>query len=475
MNITEPIRRFARINPAAVALVRADRTAVTYRGLDRLIDAAAAVLRGLGVEPGQTVGLTIAGPDESQGLIVALALAQLGAVSADARLPAEHFVLFIAEGGGAAAPGVRSVAMAELWGRMPPSAEIVPTVAAHRDGAAACRIFASSGTTGVPKFAAVSHDLMAARVLAYGLAMGGHAAVRVCAVGFGITWGFGTALRTLWSGGTLVLSNPAEAARAIQRHRVTSLVIAPMSLQKVVASLPATAKPLPALAIEVGGSAMPAALAAATRARLSPHIVAYFGATETGGVAAAPLAALAGHPRAVGYVYAGIEVEAVDEQDRTLPPDNEGVLRIRGATVVSGYLGAPALSAEIFRDGWFYPGDVGAISADGMMSVTGRRGEFINAGGNKLSPQVVEDVLLSLPQVTDAAAFGVPDKLGVVQIWAAIVATTRVENAVLTRLCGERLGEKSPKFIMQLKGLPRNANGKVLREELVKFALTQQR
>ncbi len=165
----------------------------------------------------------------------------------------------------------------------------------------------------------------------------------------------------------------------------------------------------------------------------------------------------------------------MDEQDRTLPPDNEGVLRIRGATVVSGYLGAPALSAEIFRDGWFYPGDVGAISADGMMSVTGRRGEFINAGGNKLSPQVVEDVLLSLPQVTDAAAFGVPDKLGVVQIWAAIVATTRVENAVLTRLCGERLGEKSPKFIMQLKGLPRNANGKVLREELVKFALTQQR
>jgi acyl-coenzyme A synthetase/AMP-(fatty) acid ligase len=88
---------------------------------------------------------------------------------------------------------------------------------------------------------------------------------------------------------------------------------------------------------------------------------------------------------------------------------------------------------------------------------------------------VIEDVLLSLPQVTDAAAFGVPDRMGAVQIWAAIVADTRVETAVLNAICRERLAEKSPKFILQVKALPRNANGKVVRDELVKFAMTQQR
>lgn len=76
--------------------------------------------------------------------------------------------------------------------------------------------------------------------------------------------------------------------------------------------------------------------------------------------------------------------------------------------------------------------------------------------------------------MTEAAAFGVPDRLGVVQIWAAIVANVPVETAVLNALCHDKLAEKSPKFILQVKGLPRNPNGKVIREELVKFAMTQQ-
>jgi long-chain acyl-CoA synthetase len=92
------------------------------------------------------------------------------------------------------------------------------------------------------------------------------------------------------------------------------------------------------------------------------------------------------------------------------------------------------------------------------------------AGGNKVSPQVIEDVLLSLPQVTEAAAFGVPDRMGVVQIWAAIVAATPVDMAVLQAARRAKLADKAPKFALQVKGLPRNANGKILRTELIAFA-----
>jgi acyl-CoA synthetase (AMP-forming)/AMP-acid ligase II len=310
--------------------------------------------------------------------------------------------------------------------------------------------------------------------------------VHICAVGMGITWGCTQMPRTLWSGGTLVLTNPTQVGLAIRRHRVGSMGIAPVTLQKVVAAMPDDALPLPSLSVvEVSGSVLPSRLRALTEQKLCGRLFSHYGATEAGGIASGPFAALGGDPRVVGHVHPGVMVEAVGAEDRQLPPGTAGTLRISSANCVAGYLdggaggdgmgGDGAGSTAVFRNGWFYCGDIGAVSDDGILTISARTGDFINAGGNKVAPQVIEDVLLSLPQVTDAAAFGVPDNLGAVQIWAAIVADARVETAVLKAICRERLAEKSPKFILQVKALPRNANGKVLRDELVKFAMTHQR
>jgi acyl-coenzyme A synthetase/AMP-(fatty) acid ligase len=273
-----------------------------------------------------------------------------------------------------------------------------------------------------------------------------------------------------------VLTNPAQAVIAIQRHNVGSMAIAPISLQRVVGALPDDAKPLPSLvSVEVGGSALPSPLRALVEQRLCRRIVSHYGATEAGAIASGPMAALGGDPCVVGLVHPGVTVQAVDGEDRPLPPGTEGTLRISGANCVAGYLGDETASPDsVFRDGWFYCGDVGSVSADGLLTVSGRAGDVINSGGIKVNPVVIEDVLRSLPHVTDAAAFGVPDSMGVMRIWAAIVADVRVETAALNSVCHARLVEKSPKFILQVKGLPRNANGKVMREELVKFAMTQQ-
>ena len=475
MNVTEPIRRSACLNPTAVAVVRADHASVSYRAFDRMIDAAARSLAAHGIVAGQTVGLAIAGPDEFSGLIVALALARLGVASADLSLAAERMDICIIEGGRAAKPSVRSLAIEAVLAGMTPADADAPPVIPCPDGSAVFRVFASSGTTGTPNFSAISHDLMAAQVTDSWLAVGRVPAVQICAVGMGITWGCTRMLRTFWTGGTLVLTNPREALAAIHRHNVNALSIAPISLQQVLASMPAGVVRPPSLEmIEVSGSALPARLGAMVREKLCDTLFSHFGATEAGGIASGPLSALGGAPGAVGYVHAGMKVEAVDAHGRPLPPNTEGILRIRGANVIAGYWGDEAASAAVFRDGWFYCGDNGAVSPDGLLTVSGRDGDFINAGGNKLSPRVVEDVLLSLPQVTEAAAFGVPDRMGVVQIWAAIVSAAPVEMTVLQALCRDRLAEKAPKFIIQVKGLPRNANGKVVRAELIRFAAERQ-
>jgi long-chain acyl-CoA synthetase len=88
-----------------------------------------------------------------------------------------------------------------------------------------------------------------------------------------------------------------------------------------------------------------------------------------------------------------------------------------------------------------------------------------------VSPQVVEDVLLSVPEIAEAAAFGVPDAMGVMRIWAAMVTRGPVDASALHAMCVRRLGPKAPRFVLRMDALPRNEAGKLRRHELTMFAL----
>jgi len=472
VNISDPIRYFARIQPEARAVIRDNGVGVSFARLDRLIDATATVLPEFGIRAGTVAGLAIAGADQFPGLVTALALARLGAVSADMGLGAAHMNLRIAEPGGPPGPDVPRIDNAEIWMRAQHAAASAAPVPSHQDGAAPCRIFASSGTTGSAKFMPVSHDQAMARALSVLLTPDGAGESRMCLAGLGVVFGYTMALCTLAGGGALVLStNLSHALAAIRSGQVARLVLAPVVLGKLLEMTPPDARPAPGLrAVEFAGSTLPEPVRLLTEQRLCPNLISLFGSSEAGTVAVAPLAALGGEPLAVGFVVPGVEVAAVDDQGRPLPAGQEGVLRVRSHMVAAGYIGSGG-AADAFRDGWFYSGDIGTVSADGMVRLVGRVGEVINAGGEKVIPQVVEDVLLSVPQVTDAAAFGVPDAAGVVQIWAAIAAPRPLPADALTALCREKLRSRAPKVILQFPQLPRNANGKLRREELVKAAI----
>ena len=468
MNITEPIRRIARIRPDDRAIVRADDSTVSYAVLEHAIDRMAEQARRLRLRPGDIVALDLAGPDETLCLALALGLARIGVTTAASTVPARHLHMRF-QSGAKTIPG--AVTLDPSWLTLEPAAPDHEPVPVHRTSATPFRVFASSGTTGTPKHIVVSHDTMAHRVYGRWIAEGAGRANRMIGIGMGSNWGMESVLRTLWAGGTIVLANPAGLAATIARHAVNSIVMAPTSLSGILDRLPADHKPFPSLIkIEIGGSRLPEPIWRAALDRICPHIVTTLGSGECGGIASAPVDALTERPGAAGYIWPGVEIVAFDPDGNALPPGREGVLGLRGERLASRYLDGTE-SEEGFRDGWFHSADIGIVGEDGLLTLTGRANEVINAGGVKIIPDAIEAAMLTLPAIKEAAVFPVTDETGMTRVWAAIVASDDLTEDELAAFCDRIVPEIQPETILQVQALPRNANGKVVRRELAAAAI----
>ncbi len=478
MNITDPIRRHAEQNPDSIAIICPNSSAYTYRELDQTIDAVGRRVLDLGLVPGNTVGVQEF-EQWHRFVIIMLALARLGITSGPMSLAAELMDACIVSSGAAANGMARLVTIDEIWAKGTPSSADASPLPSHQDGAAVVCFFPSSGTTGIVKHVAITHDMIARRVHSRGLiAPLPESPTQISTIGVSTHYGFKSVLRVLWAGGRVVMPGKpvaATVASLIERHHVNYLVIAPITLQRIIVLMPPGVGPFPSLqTIEFGGSMLPMRLYDRARARLCPNIVSLYGTTEAGVIASAPMSALVDHPGAVGYVYRSVEIQAVDADEKPLPPGTEGILRVRSDTCVDAYVGNDAASAGAFKDGWFYTGDVGAVSGDGMVTLAGRTGDLIKSGGDKVSPRVIEDVLLSFAEISEAAVFCAPDASGFTRIWAAIVPNGQVDAATLKSICVKRLKVYAPHHIMTVKKIPRNAAGKILRGKLTRMAVAAQ-
>lgn len=160
-------------------------------------------------------------------------------------------------------------------------------------------------------------------------------------------------------------------------------------------------------------------------------------------------------------------IEIVDAAGRALPAGREGIVRIASEFAVDRYLGDPIQSAQVFRDGYFYPGDLGALTADNILIISGRQNEVLNAGGEKIAPEPVEAALLSFPGVSQAAAFTAGGEISVDEVWAAVVCADTIDIERLRAHCQSRLPSSFvPARIAVIEALPVNAAGKVDRRRL---------
>lgn len=176
---------------------------------------------------------------------------------------------------------------------------------------------------------------------------------------------------------------------------------------------------------------------------------------------------IAGVPRAVGFVTPGVTVQIVNSTGTLLPPDEDGHVRIRSAYAVTQYFENPEDSAKVFRDGWFYPGDLGRLNSDGLLVITGREHAVLNLGGDKISPEAIELILSEFNGVIEAAAFGIPNEYGNNEISAAIVTDGSLDEQALKEYCAARIPRPfAPTKVHLVASLPHNEMGKLDRSRL---------
>ena len=482
MNASEPIRQHALRTPNAIAYMDAHARVANYAILERSIDAVAHRIRDLGLVPGQTAALATS--DLLTYIVIALALARLGIARGPINLPAHLTDIAILDRGAPGNDCARTVTPDDLSPTDLLARGSVTPVKPHGDGAAILMHCPTSGTTGRPKFTPISHDLAMRRVDSRALGLekiaggrGTAAARQVSYSNAGSSYGFSSLLIVLCGGGTVLEPNTDEGAVApwLARSGVNYIVTSPFFLQQVAQLLPALRSPNSLETIEVGGGALPAPVYELARDRMCANIIVNYGLTEAGRVACAPAAVARGNPGAVGYPYPGVEIQIVDEDDRPVAAGREGIVRIRSEQNASGYLDDPEASAAVFRAGFVYPGDRGMLGPDGLLRLAGRVDEIINCGGAKVSPYPLETAMMALGEVREVVVFGATDGAGVSHVCAAVVADRPIDLSAFQARCRGQFGPIAPVYIMQVREVPRNAEGKVVRSELARIAIEANR
>jgi long-chain acyl-CoA synthetase len=478
VNIADVLSLHAEEIPYRVAIVDQDRL-MHYRDLDAAVWRAAAWLAERGLRPGDRVGYSPSGTSASW-LVLAYALARLGAVF----LLIDPQETLVARATIARRLRLAAVLSDDPSARLdtlpllqPPSDWLAPGAAAPDPGlraegdGAPMMICLSSGTTGAPKAMVRTHRDHAIVSLAGRRRVGGAADRLLALTPFHFTYGLCHALQTLDGGGTVRIARPplsfADFCRIVDREDITRLALTPMHAREILRQVPESGPRFPGVReLMLSTTFTPEALRAEIRRRITPNLAIVYGSNEAwGGTWATPEDQVR-FPETVGLPYDGVDIEIVDERGQKLPAGEVGLVRMRGAGFTKGYIDDPEATARAFRDGWYYPGDLGALSAEGALFLKGRADDLINFDGMKIFPADIEAALLQHPAVAEAVAFPIA-RDGYRQVPAAAVIIRQPATAdALLAFCREKIGPRAPRIVHILPELPRNAIGKVLKREL---------
>ncbi|WP_433205134.1 class I adenylate-forming enzyme family protein [Nocardia sp. CA-107356] len=330
-------------------------------------------------------------------------------------------------------------------------------------------LFYTSGTTGRPKGATLTHRNLLAMTLNYYADVDPVAAGSTFLHAAPLTHGSGLyLLPSTGHGATNVIQkskrfDPAEYLCLVERHRVThGAFLAPTMLKRIVDAARGSSNDLASLrSIVVGGAPLYRDDLRAARQVLGPIVTQIYGQGEAPMTIAAMRAEETDESRlgSCGRTFTGVEVRVADG----------GEILVRGDVVMRGYWSDETSTARTLADGWLRTGDIGHLDEAGYLYLTDRAKDVIITGGSNVYPREVEEVLLTHPHIREVAVIGVPDSEWGESICAVVVPVSghRPDGDELAAFCRRYLASfKKPRYVHIVSDLPKNATGKVLKQQL---------
>ena len=478
MYLIDMIFYWAKTDPHRHAMIQPELV-TTYRALADAIELTADRIDQLGLDRQEVVGVSIANP--SFFIAVAFALLRIGYSAALVRpallplLKSAGIQNLIYDSQGLVLSGGRNIRFDPSWlssaGQNEKKGEYRRSI---KNGDV---IFFTSGTTGLPKKVTQSSAALD-QLLKYPLTCATGAGEKILIMpGLSTTFGFNRLCEVLNAGKTACFAANSESALSlIGLHGVEIAVTSAVQA----ASLARRKNANPAYRVNsletifVGGGKIEPEGIDGIRAALCRKVINQYGSTEAGVVALTPFDLLADNPGAIALPWA--ELQIVDEIGKQLPTGAEGLIRYRTPQLAENLKLAGSDSIPGVRDGWFYPGDIGSLTAEGILRFAGRSSDVINRGGVKVSGSRIEEILRSLPQINEAAACGVVGASGLEEIWIAIEANGSVDIGEIEELLRTHVDIGiAPDEVFVLDEIPRGELGKVQKLRLKELLLSRKR
>jgi acyl-CoA synthetase (AMP-forming)/AMP-acid ligase II len=334
-------------------------------------------------------------------------------------------------------------------------------------------LFYTSGTTGRPKGATLTHRNLAAMSRAYLRDLDPVADGSIYLHAAPLTHGSGLYLLPSTARGATQVIAPGTSfsardfVRLIEEHQVThAAFLAPMMLRRVVDE--ARGRTLPSLrSIVVGGAPLYQQDLRDAVGVVGPIVVQMYGQGEAPmTITVMPASEALDHPGSCGRAFHGVEIRIAGVGGEPVPDGADGEVLVRGDVVMRGYWDNPDATAATLAGGWLRTGDIGHLDA-GYLHLTDRAKDVIITGGSNVYPREVEEVLLTHPAVREAAVVGVPDPEWGESVRAFVVADGDPASGELIQYCRSRLASfKKPREVILVTELPKNAAGKILKREL---------
>lgn len=291
-------------------------------------------------------------------------------------------------------------------------------------------------------------------------------------LGVGSIHGFLSTLSTWYVCGSVIMVDREQYPAAIAMLKPSLMIISPSQLQAILNNIPLDVPPVTGLRLVVSAGYFSRELQDLARRKLTQHMRVLYVTSECGLVAGARVEQMT-HDDMAGWLLPSVDLEIVDDEGNILPAGDVGNIRIKSAELVDGFYGDDEATSKQFKDGWFYPGDLGILDKQSGLRIFGRVDELYNFGGDKFYANKIDQILHTIPGVQDIALFAMPNENGVPEPWLAIVRGDGFDADKVSNVLEENFHNLPNIKAMWVNKIPRDVTDRVLRYQLAMVATQQ--